>query len=94
MKALLSYAFKLNELVQLMASLSIRKLEDETIQRLRIRAAENQVSMEEEVRRILREALAPQIRIGDLALEYFGQEYGVDLVLPERTPHEPLSFSE
>ena len=42
-----------------MASLSIRKLEDETIQRLRIRAAENQVSMEEEVRRILREALAP-----------------------------------
>ena len=77
-----------------MASLSIRKLEDETIQRLRIRAAENQVSMEEEVRRILREALAPQIRIGDLALEYFGQEYGVDLVLPERTPHEPLGFSE
>ena len=77
-----------------MASLSIRKLEDETIQRLRIRAAEHQVSMEEEVRRILREALAPQIRIGDLALEYFGEDYGVDLVLPKRTPHEPMSFSE
>ena len=94
MKALLSLDIKFNELVQHMASLSIRKLEDETIQRLRIRAAENQVSMEEEVRRILREVLAPQIKIGDLALEYFGQEYGVDLVLPERTPHEPLSFSE
>lgn len=77
-----------------MASLSIRKLEDETIQRLRIRAAENQVSMEEEVRRILREALAPQIKIGDLALEYFGEDYGVDLILPERTPHEPMSFRE
>jgi len=67
---------------------------DETIQRLRIRAAENQVSMEEEVRRILREALAPQIKIGDLALEYFGEDYGVDLVLPERIPHEPMSFSK
>lgn len=77
-----------------MASLSIRKLEEETIQRLRIRAAEHQISMEEEVRRILRKALAPEIKIGDLALEYFGEEYGVDLILPERTPHEPLSFSE
>ncbi len=77
-----------------MTSLIIRKLENENLQSLRVRAAEHQVSMEEEALRILREALAPQIRIGDLALEYFGQEYGVDLVLPKRTPHQPLSFKE
>ena len=77
-----------------MASLRIRNLDDVTIQRLSMRAAKHQVSMEEEVRLILREALTSQIKIGDLASEYFGQEYGVDLVLPERAPHEPLSFSE
>lgn len=77
-----------------MASLSIRKLEDETIQRLRIRAAQHQVSMEEEVRRILRDALAPSVRVGDLALEFFGPENGVELELPEREIYEPVSFSE
>ena len=42
-----------------MTSLTIRNLDDVTKQRLRIRAAHHGVSMEEEVRRILREALRP-----------------------------------
>jgi len=42
-----------------MASLTIRNLDDATKQRLRIRAAEHGVSMEEEVRRILKNALCP-----------------------------------
>ena len=91
--ALLSLGIKSDKLVQLMASLIIRNLEDETIQRLRILAAEHQVPMEEEVRRILQEAVAPEIKIGDLALEYFGEKYGVDLVLPKHKSHEPLSFN-
>jgi plasmid stability protein len=41
------------------SSLTIRNLDDATKRRLRIRAARHGVSMEEEVRRILKEALRP-----------------------------------
>ena len=42
-----------------MTSLTIRNVDDATKQRLRMRAARHGVSMEEEVRRILKEALRP-----------------------------------
>ena len=42
-----------------MTSLTIRNLDEATKQRLRIRAARHGVSMEEEVRRILKAALRP-----------------------------------
>ena len=42
-----------------MTSLTIRNVDDATKQRLRVRAARHGVSMEEEVRRILKEALWP-----------------------------------
>lgn len=42
-----------------MNTLTIRNLDDATKQRLRVRAAHHGVSMEEEVRRILKEALRP-----------------------------------
>ena len=42
-----------------MTSLTIRNLDEATKQRLRVRAAHHGVSMEEEVRRILKEALRP-----------------------------------
>lgn len=74
-----------------MPNLSIRKLEDDTLQRLRIRAAQHQVSMEEEVRRILRQAVMPPARLGSLAISYFGKE-GAELELPKREVYEPVSF--
>lgn len=74
-----------------MASLSIRKLEDDTLQRLRIRAARHQVSMEEEVRRILRQSVMPPTRLGSLAASYFGED-GVELELPQREIYEPVGF--
>lgn len=77
-----------------MASLSIRKLDEETVRRLRVRAAQNGVSMEEEVRRILRRAVAAPEKLGDLALELFGPEAGVDLELLKHEPHEPIDFSK
>lgn len=78
-----------------MAGLSVRKLDEETLSRLRIRAARRGVSMEEEVRRILRDAVSAPDRIGDLALHIFGSpQHSVDLQLPERTPHEPLDLTE
>ena len=77
-----------------MASLSVRKLDHDTLSRLRIRAAKHGVSMEEEARRILKDAVSPPDHLGDLALGIFGPKHGVDLQLPERIPHEPLDLSE
>ena len=76
-----------------MPSLSVRKLDEETLSRLRIRAATHGVSMEEEARRILSQAVNAPERLGDLAVKIFGPRHGVDLQEPERTPHEPLDLS-
>ena len=75
-----------------MASLSIRKLDDETYDRLRVRARRHGISMEEEVRQILKRAVAPPERLGDLFLKVFGPDRGVDLEIPPREPHEPMDF--
>ena len=77
-----------------MTNLSVRKLGDETVKRLRIRAAYNGVSMEEEIRRILSKAVSVPQRLGDFSLEYFGSKNGIDLELPEREGHEPLNVVE
>jgi len=77
-----------------MASISVRKLDDETLSRLRIRAAKHGVSMEEEARRILKYAVGAPDYLGDLALRIFGPNHGVDLQLPDTTPHEPLDLTE
>jgi antitoxin FitA len=77
-----------------MASLSVRKLDDETLARLRVRAASRGVSMEEEARRILKAAVAAPERLGDVALQIFGPQHGVDLELPEHAPHEPTAITE
>jgi antitoxin FitA len=75
-----------------MASLSIRKLDDDTYDRLRSRASRHGTSMEEEARRILKRAVSPPERLGDLFLEIFGPARGADLDLPPREPHEPLNL--
>jgi plasmid stability protein len=77
-----------------MASLSVRKLDDETLARLRIRAARRGVSMEEEARRILKAAVAAPERLGDVALQIFGPQHGLDLELPEHARHEPTGLTE
>lgn len=75
-----------------LASLSIRKLDDEIYDRLRDRAARRGVSMEEEARQILARAVSPPERLGDLALKIFGPERGADLELPPREPHDPIDL--
>ena len=49
-----------------MTSLTIRNVDEATKQKLRMRAARDGVSMEEEVRRILKEALRPAEAPSDL----------------------------
>ena len=77
-----------------MGNLSIKKLDDDIIARLRLRAARRGVSMEKEVRSILRTAVSCPERLGDLATELFGPNHGVDLELQPRTPHVPPNILE
>jgi plasmid stability protein len=77
-----------------MPSLSVRQLDEETVARLRSRAASHGISMEEEARRILKDAVSAPERLGDLALQFFGPRHGVDLELPARAPHTPIDLSE
>lgn len=75
-----------------MPNLSVRRLDDETLELLRVRAARHGVSMEEEVRRIIRQAVATPAHLGDLALQFFGEAHGATIELPERKPHEPFEL--
>lgn len=50
--------------------------------------------MEEEARQILRRAVSPPERLGDLFLKVFGPERGADLELPPREQHDPIDFIE
>ena len=73
-----------------MASITVRNLEDGLKHRLRIRAAENGRSMEEEARDILRTALYhQQSGQGNLASAIrarFAPLGGVELDIPPRSP--------
>ncbi len=79
-----------------MASITIRKLDDDVKSRLRVRAAENNRSMEEEVRVILGDAVGCARRksnLAEIARFHFGPDNGVDLELPPRGPmREPPCF--
>lgn len=78
-----------------MASLSVRKLDEDTVAQLRIRAARHGVSMEEEARQILKRAAAAPESLGDLAVRIFSPAYGgEELVLQRRETSEPMEFPE
>ena len=80
-----------------MASITIRNLDDEVKVLLRVRAADNGHSMEEEVRLILREAVGredvPTKGLGTAIHQLFKPFGGVELELPRRGPmREPPRF--
>ncbi len=80
-----------------MASTTVRNLEEGLKRRLRIRAAENGRSMEEEARDILRTALnhQPSTRenLASAIRARFASIGGVELDLPPRSPmREPPRF--
>jgi plasmid stability protein len=81
-----------------MASITIRNLEDPLKARLRVRAAQNGRSMEEEVRDILRTTLAEQRSMGPHLGEVIGRRFaslgGVELLELERDfPRDPPDFT-
>jgi len=70
------------------ATLTIRNIDDALKASLRIRAARNGRSMEEEVRQLLRHAVAgvpAQGGLGSSIARRFGAAIGVDLPLPRRS---------
>jgi plasmid stability protein len=73
-----------------MASITIRRLPENTKRRLRIRAARNGRSMEQEARELLRVALTqpePQPEnLGEAIRDLFAAFGGVDLKIPKREP--------
>jgi antitoxin FitA len=75
-----------------MPSISVRGLDEITYSGLRVRAASNHHSMEEEARQILKTAVCAPERIGDRFLSHFGREHGAVLELPTRRPHKPLDL--
>jgi plasmid stability protein len=77
-----------------MASISIRKLDDKVYERLRLRAAKHGVSMEEEVRQIVSQAVLVPERISDVFRQHFGHNMGVDLdaFFQNKKPHNPMDF--
>ena len=80
-----------------MASITVRNLDESLKRRLRVRAAENGRSMEQEARDILRAALdedaAPTKNLGTAIHELFRPLGGVELKIPPREPmREPPKF--
>ena len=80
-----------------MASITVRNLDEDLKRRLRVRAAENGRSMEQEVREILRMTLhrdeAPVRNLGTAIHELFRPLGGVDLDVPPREPmRDPPRF--
>jgi plasmid stability protein len=80
-----------------MASITIRNLDDDIKQRLRVRAAEHGRSMEEEARDILRRVMSDTASPRNLAAAIRARVAAgarVDLELPAREPtREPPEFS-
>ena len=73
-----------------MASITVRNLDDGLKRQLRVRAAENGRSMEQEARDILRAALGeervPARKLGTALHELFKPFGDVDLDIPPREP--------
>ena len=76
-----------------MPSITIRNLDHQTKERLRVRAAQCRRSMESEARQILRAALAerngPADNLASAIHRHFRAVGGVDLALPAREPMRP-----
>ena len=75
-----------------MANLSIRRLDDEVVMRLKIRAQREKASLEETVRRILRTAVVDEEPVGTMIRRIVGND-GYDLELPEREFDEAIDFT-
>lgn len=81
-----------------MSSITIRKLPDQTKERLRVQAAHSGISLEAHARGLLQRAAAgtsgaKQPDLGTLARQFFGPVNGVEFELPPRgAARETVNF--
>ena len=78
-----------------MAALTIRNLDESIKSAIRVRAAQHGISMEEEARRLLREAVSRSSSptpMGQRLLARFGETATEDFSVPER--HRPRTAPE
>ena len=75
-----------------MASITIRNIEDDLKERLRVRAARHGHSMDEEARIILRRAAGgiSGAELLEISANLFGEKHGVELELPSRVPEREV----
>ncbi len=77
-----------------MVAMNIRNLDPGVHRALKERAARRGISMEEEVRRILTQAVSPNEpdNLADLFLSAFGSRHGVAFEVPDRAemPRAPI----
>lgn len=77
-----------------MSNISIRQLDQQIIKKLRIQAAREGVSIEEEIRRILTRAMHSPKKISTVFLSHFGAKHGLKLdTSTHYHPHEPVNFN-
>lgn len=75
-----------------MATITVRNIEESIKKRLRLVSARHDCSMEEEVRRILRQALTQKKstrELGSVIHKLFAKEGGVELHIPKRSMVRP-----
>lgn len=60
-----------------MANISVRKIDDKIVDKLRLLASKHGVSMEKEMRQIIQQAVCSPERLSDMSLKYFGSELEV-----------------
>jgi antitoxin FitA len=82
-----------------MPTLTIRRLDETTKARLRMQAAKNGRSMEEEAREILRSSLtvieSPQVGLAESIRNRFAAFHDVELIIPKREQmRKPPTFLE
>ncbi|MFY9674625.1 MAG: hypothetical protein WAK13_09230 [Terriglobales bacterium] len=79
-----------NAIIEVMASITIRQLEESTKRKLRMRAASHGRSMEQEAREILKAALSQADEqptdLGKAIRDIFAPLGGVELRIPPRGP--------
>ncbi len=77
-----------------MASITVRNLPEHTKDTLRVRAAEQGLSLEAYIRNVLQRTALQEapgtVKLTDLARKYFGPKGGVDLELPARSSHRKV----
>ena len=75
-----------------MANISVRKLDEGVYSRLCDQASRHGLSMEEEARQIISQAVAAPQSISAVFRAHFGELQGVELTLQQQPPHEPMDF--